>query len=264
MSPLSGGRRFLADPGLGPQRAGQVSQRQQAIDGERAAPLRDNHVRTGRRDLGPPARQAEQPTVLVAQMDPVLTPVLAVRDEVEVRAGLRGEPARHPHAPIPIIWTERRGRCGPNAIAERQIGNARRECLDQLLIVGERHLRVLGEHAGHYTTCRSSPDAEPAPASGASAHRRPAPEGGGGVLGDHGPCTSGRPGGPGGSGASHAASQNGWRALRVHRHSAAQVSVTEPPAAYIRRSPRTRKGPPSTARMVAGTSGCSRGAPGAW
>ena len=174
MSPLSGGRRFLADPGLGPQRTGQVSQRQQAIDGDRAAPLRDNHVRTGRRDLGPAARQAEQPAVLVVQMDLVLAPVLAVRGEVEVRAGLRGEPVRHPHAPIPIIWTGRRGRCGPNAIAERQIGNARRECLDQLLIVGERHLRVLGEHAGHYTTCRSSPDAEPAPASGASAHRRPA------------------------------------------------------------------------------------------
>ena len=58
MSPLSGGRRFLADPSLGPWRADQVSQRQQAIDGDLAAPLRDNHVRTGRRDLGPPARQA--------------------------------------------------------------------------------------------------------------------------------------------------------------------------------------------------------------
>ncbi len=69
-------------------------------------------------DLGPPARQAEQPTVLVVQMDLVLTPVLAVRDEVEVRAGLRVEPVRHPHAPIPIIWTGRRGRCGSNAIAE--------------------------------------------------------------------------------------------------------------------------------------------------
>ena len=43
---------------------------------------------------------------------------------------------------------------GPNAIAERQIGNARRECLDQPLVVGERHLRVLGKYAGHYNTCR--------------------------------------------------------------------------------------------------------------
>ena len=264
MSPLSGGRRFLADPGLGPQRADQVSQRQQAIDGDRAAPLRDNHVRTGRRDLGPPARQAEQPTVLVVQMDLIFTPVLAVRDEVEVRAGLRVEPVRHPHAPIPIIWTGRRGRAVRTRSPNAQIGNARRECLDQLLIVGERHLRVLGKHAGHYNTCRPHRTLNRHPPAGRPPIACRRPEGGGGVLADHGPCTSGRPGRPGGSGASHAASQNGWRALRVHRHSAARVSVTEPPAAYIRRSPRTRKGPRSTARMVAGTSGCSRGTPGAW
>ena len=84
------------------------------------------------------------------------------------------------------------------------------------------------------------------------------------VLADHGLCSSGRSGGPGGSGASHAASQKGWRALRVHRHSAARVSLTQPPAACIRRSPRRRKGPPSTARTVAGTSGCSPAIPGAW
>ena len=38
-------------------------------------------------------------------------------------------------------------------IAERQIGNARRECPDQLLINGERHLRVLGKYADHCNTC---------------------------------------------------------------------------------------------------------------
>ena len=38
-----------------------------------------------------------------------------------------------------------------NAIAERWIASARRECLDRMLITGERHLRlVLGEYAGHY------------------------------------------------------------------------------------------------------------------
>jgi hypothetical protein len=84
------------------------------------------------------------------------------------------------------------------------------------------------------------------------------------VLADHDCCSSGRSGEPGGSGASHAASQKGWRALRVHRHSAARVSVTQPPAVCIRRSPRRRKGPRSTARIVAGTSGCSPGIPGAW
>ena len=66
------------------------------------------------------------------------------------------------------------------------------------------------------------------------------------VLADHGLCSSGRSGGPGGSGASHAVSQKGWRALRVHRHGAARVSVTHPSVACIRRSPRRRKGPRST------------------
>jgi transposase InsO family protein len=38
-----------------------------------------------------------------------------------------------------------------NAIAERWIASARRECLDRMLITGERHLRlVLGEYADHY------------------------------------------------------------------------------------------------------------------
>ena len=42
------------------------------------------------------------------QMDPVLTTVLAVRDELEVLAKQRMEPVRHPHTPVPIIWTGRR------------------------------------------------------------------------------------------------------------------------------------------------------------
>jgi Integrase core domain len=38
-----------------------------------------------------------------------------------------------------------------NATAERWIASARRECLDWMLITGERHLRlVLGEYADHY------------------------------------------------------------------------------------------------------------------
>jgi hypothetical protein len=39
--------------------------------------------------VGPPSRQREQLAVLIMQMDPVLTPVLAVRDELEVLAGQR-------------------------------------------------------------------------------------------------------------------------------------------------------------------------------
>jgi putative transposase len=38
-----------------------------------------------------------------------------------------------------------------NAIAERWISSARRECLDRMMITGERHLRlVLGEYVEHY------------------------------------------------------------------------------------------------------------------
>ena len=42
-----------------------------------------------------------------------------------------------------------------NAIAERWIASARRECLDRMLITGERHLRlVLDEYIDHYDTHR--------------------------------------------------------------------------------------------------------------
>jgi putative transposase len=42
-----------------------------------------------------------------------------------------------------------------NAIAERWIASTRRECLDRMLITGERHLRlVLGEYADHYNLHR--------------------------------------------------------------------------------------------------------------
>jgi putative transposase len=38
-----------------------------------------------------------------------------------------------------------------NAIAERWVGSARRECLDRMLVAGARHLRLaLGEYADHY------------------------------------------------------------------------------------------------------------------
>ena len=64
-----------------------------------------------------------------------------------------------------------------NAIAERWIASARRECLDRMLITGERYLHlVLGEYADHYNTHRphrtlrqSPPSGRPdPPAAGAS------------------------------------------------------------------------------------------------
>jgi putative transposase len=52
-----------------------------------------------------------------------------------------------------------------NAIAERWIGSARRECLDRILISSERHLRlVLDEYADHYNTHRPHRDAAAEPA----------------------------------------------------------------------------------------------------
>jgi putative transposase len=48
------------------------------------------------------------------------------------------------------VWAPR-----ANAITERWIASARRECLDRMLITGERHLRlVLSEYADHYNTHR--------------------------------------------------------------------------------------------------------------
>jgi transposase InsO family protein len=42
-----------------------------------------------------------------------------------------------------------------NAIAERWIASAHRECLDRMLVTGERHLRlVLDEYIDHYNTHR--------------------------------------------------------------------------------------------------------------
>lgn len=42
-----------------------------------------------------------------------------------------------------------------NAFAERWVGTARRECLDRLLVFGERHLlAILGEYVEHYNSHR--------------------------------------------------------------------------------------------------------------
>ena len=70
---------------------------------ERAPARRDHHERISGNDISPPGRQREQHAILVVQMDPVLTPVLAVRDELEIPAEQRMEPVRHPHTSVPII-----------------------------------------------------------------------------------------------------------------------------------------------------------------
>ena len=57
----------------------------------------------GKSNVGPPGWQREQLPVLVTQVDPVLTPVLAVDDELEVAAMQRVERVGHPDATVPIV-----------------------------------------------------------------------------------------------------------------------------------------------------------------
>jgi transposase InsO family protein len=69
-----------------------------------------------------------------------------------------------------------------NAIAERWVASARRECLDRMLITGERHLRlVLGEYVDHYSAARphrtlqQNPPGGRASACGCDRYARSAP-----------------------------------------------------------------------------------------
>jgi hypothetical protein len=58
-----------------------------------------------------------------------------------------------------------------NAIAERWIATTRRQCPDQMLITGERHLRlVLDQYTGHYNVHRPHTAPQQAPPAG---HRYP-------------------------------------------------------------------------------------------
>ena len=56
-----------------------------------------------------------------------------------------------------------------NAIAERWIPSARRECLDRMLITGERHLRlVLDEYVDHHNSHRPHRTLQQNPPAGRS------------------------------------------------------------------------------------------------
>jgi hypothetical protein len=57
-----------------------------------------------RRNIGPGHRKREQLPVLVPAVDPVLTPVAPVNNELEIAAGQRMEPVGHPDTLILTIW----------------------------------------------------------------------------------------------------------------------------------------------------------------
>ena len=85
--------------GAGLTRSASAS-RPSVVNGHRPAAITTNG--SERHHVGPPGWQREQLPVLVVQVDPVLAPVLAVDDELEVPAAQRMERVRHPDASVPI------------------------------------------------------------------------------------------------------------------------------------------------------------------
>ena len=61
-----------------------------------------------------------------------------------------------------------------NGIAERLVGTLRRECLDHVIVMNERHLRrVLHQFAAHYNDGRPHRTLELTPPSGPPGARHP-------------------------------------------------------------------------------------------
>jgi hypothetical protein len=112
----------------GPQPVGQIRQSQQALDDERAPAIGDDHERICGDHIGPASGKREQPAVLIAGIDPVLTPVAAMDHELKVTPGQRMERVRHPHTPVPIgaiRCSRRRGPTrSPNAGSEDADANS--------------------------------------------------------------------------------------------------------------------------------------------
>src|SRR5580704_3500658 len=89
---------------MGPQPVDQTGDGQQALGTEGAPAGRNDHERVRRRNIGPGRRKREQLPVHVPAVDPVLTPVAPVDNELEIAAGQRMEPMSYPDTPVPIIW----------------------------------------------------------------------------------------------------------------------------------------------------------------
>jgi putative transposase len=95
-----------------------------------------------------PGGRAARFTFLIRDRDSKVT---AAFDDVLAGNGVRiiKAPVRSPRA---------------NSYAERYVGTLRRECLDHLLIYGERHLRrILAEYAQHYNEHRPPQSREQRP-----------------------------------------------------------------------------------------------------
>jgi hypothetical protein len=86
-----------------PQPVNQIRDGQQALGSEGAPARRDDHERVRRRNIGPGRRKREQLSVLIPAVDPVLTPVTPVDNELEIAAGQRMEPVSDPDTPVLII-----------------------------------------------------------------------------------------------------------------------------------------------------------------
>jgi hypothetical protein len=90
---------------LGPETVDQIRQGQQVGRGEWAAAIGDHDERIDRSEVCPTRGQREQLTVLVVEMNPILTPVPAVHDELELPLKQWVEPMSHSDKMMPIVQT---------------------------------------------------------------------------------------------------------------------------------------------------------------
>jgi hypothetical protein len=73
------------------------------VNAERAPTIRGHDERVLTDHIGPRCGKREQATILGPAVDPVLPPVTAVNDELEVTPEQRMEPVSHPDTSVPII-----------------------------------------------------------------------------------------------------------------------------------------------------------------
>ena len=86
---------------LGPQAVNQVSQFQQITHAEGRTARRQHHDRIDRTYAGPAGRKRGQATLLIMEVDTVLSPVEPVRHQHKLRAVQRMEGMRDPKGLLP-------------------------------------------------------------------------------------------------------------------------------------------------------------------